>query len=97
MGIAEEIERMAEEIEAVIKSNSFLLGDKSAAKRLKFIANNYLVSGSYAKEKAHDIATYADDFCKRGANQSLILAKINDRLDRIKGEAMKYRNESSNS
>lgn len=96
MEIAEEIERMAKEIEAVIKLDSFLLGDRNAAKRLKFIANNYLVSGSYAKEKAHDIAIYAEDFCKRGANQSLILAKIHARLSTIKGEAMRYRDESSN-
>ncbi|WP_296592940.1 hypothetical protein [Methylophaga sp.] len=90
MDMSDEINRMADEIEKVINSDAFRLGDQTSVKRLKFIASNYLFSGSYARGKAHEIASYADDFCKRGANQNLILAKIEDRLRRIKREGLKH-------
>jgi len=96
MTISEEINRLADQIEEVIKSDQFLIGSHHSAKRLKFLATNSLIRGSYAREKAREIANYAEDFAKHTADKNLILAKIKDRLSRIRAEAKKFAHQQDN-
>ena len=87
MSPSEEIDWMADQIEEVINSDQFRLGDKLAIQRLKFIASTNLSPGSYAREKAHDVALLAKEFCKASADKNLLMAKIKERVRRIRKEA----------
>lgn len=84
---SEEIDWMADRIDEVINSDQFRLGDKQAIERLKFIASTSLFPGSYAKEKAHDVTLLAKEFCKASADKNLLMAKIRERVKRIRREA----------